>query len=105
MDNVIGFDLEGREFIFRFGEVEAAPESPWIMADGKVRSNIQQEVSRLDEVVRCRDCSYAVPGGSPSGSIDCRLFSVWDDSRDEPRLWGVEDDGFCKWGERRDGAR
>lgn len=46
-----------------------------------------------EEVVRCRDCIYAT-----GDAIYCTEGCC-----DESEYRNVEPDGFCKWGERRDG--
>lgn len=47
-----------------------------------------------EEIVRCRDCRYGINGGElcAEGASDS-----WD--------WrNVEPDGFCAWGERKEGG-
>lgn len=54
---------------------------------------------RREEVVRCRDCGRAYQRG---GNIYCSRVLQWG-SNDKPVPLLVNLDGFCAWGERRDG--
>lgn len=45
----------------------------------------------LEEVVRCRDCYYCTDSPAWLGAFECDFINR-----------GVEPDGFCAWGERRD---
>lgn len=83
-------------------------ESPTITVDGwNVRCDdmfIQRE-----EIVRCRDCSFAYRVVWPESCDvppefrNCQgpLVSLWDYEWDRPKMNPVEPDGFCKWGRRR----
>lgn len=54
---------------------------------------------RREEVVRCRDCGRAYQRGD---NIYCSRVLQWG-SNDKPVPLLVNLDGFCAWGERRDG--
>lgn len=69
------------------------------------RENVWPYGSQREEIVRCRDCKYAVVRhplnpitGIPAGIEDWRCDYFW--NADE--LPEVEPNGFCAWGERRD---
>ena len=55
---------------------------------------------RRERIVRCRDCKHAYERG---GELDCSHFIQWDYYSDQPGHWPVEPDGFCAWGEPREG--
>ena len=65
---------------------------------------------KREEIVRCRDCSFAYrvfwPESCdvPEDFLNCLgpLVETWDWQHDEPRMNPVEPEGFCKWGERRE---
>ena len=46
---------------------------------------------RHEEIVRCRDCYYRTDSPAWQGAFECDFINR-----------GVEPDGFCAWGERRD---
>ena len=48
-------------------------------------------VSLGEEIVRCRDCYYRADSPAWPGANECDYINR-----------GVEPDGFCAWGERRD---
>lgn len=52
------------------------------------------------EVVRCRDCTYGTHGGT-----ECLYFADYLDTVEDAIVLpaDVEPDGFCAWGERREG--
>lgn len=54
---------------------------------------------RREKVVRCRDCGRAYRRG---GGVYCSCFLQWG-SNDKPAPLLVNPDGFCAWGERKDG--
>lgn len=64
---------------------------------------------KREEIVRCRDCSFAYrvfwPESCdvPEEFLNCHgpLVAHWDYEHDEPAKNPVEPDGFCKWGRRR----
>lgn len=49
---------------------------------------------KFDELVRCRDCKHFM-----DKTNECNLQDEWN----EMHWLDVEPDGFCAWGERRDG--
>ena len=55
-----------------------------------------------ERIVRCRDCDFSQKDGTC-----CILFAGWEpvEGGDEYELVSadVEPDGFCKWGERKEG--
>lgn len=55
-----------------------------------------------ERVVRCRDCANAIDH-LRTKQLDCLHFAQWDYYNDEPGIWPVEPDGFCKWGKPREG--
>lgn len=68
-----------------------------------VSHNIEDPFVR-EEIVRCRDCAYAVVThplnlitGVPAGIEDWRCDYFW--NADE--LCEVEPDGFCAWAKRK----
>ena len=65
--------------------------------DGKWYPHAYSGVHEL--VVRCRDCEHAYQRG---GGIYCSLFLRWG-RNDNPVPLPVEPDGFCAWGEPREG--
>lgn len=66
----------------------------------------------LVAVVRCRDCRFAsevtwpIQYQVPPDYLDCHgeLVETWDYYNDEPKDNPVPPDGFCAWGERREGV-
>ena len=44
-----------------------------------------------EEIVRCRDCEYCSESMAWPGAYECDFINR-----------GVEPDGFCAWGERRE---
>ncbi|MDM8162434.1 hypothetical protein [Collinsella intestinalis] len=51
-------------------------------------------VERRERIVRCRDCRYAEP--MPLSFSDLLICAYLDDM-------SVEPEGFCAWGEKRNG--
>ena len=80
-------DLVGKEFIFEYGVDRILPPSD---KNGGIFA-IEQRAYRRERVVRCRDCERALDGAT-CGGIWCMEHSRQ-----------VEPDGFCSWGEGRDG--
>ena len=71
--------------------------------DGRV-VRYPQEIR--ERIVRCRDCEHGDPFcecSSYPGKINCLHFAQWDYYDDEPGVCPVEPDGFCAWGEEREG--
>ena len=58
------------------------------------------ECLRLERVVRCRDCGFA----RRDGDDICCARSLRLDERGVSRLSLVRLDGFCAWGEPREGG-
>lgn len=54
-----------------------------------------------ERIVRCRDCIHANPYNDEW--LDCLHFSEWDYYADVPGHCPVKPDGFCAWGEEREG--
>ena len=54
-----------------------------------------------EEIVRCRDCKFAVKLENGMYSCGGKLTEPWDYYNDEPNRNEVPPDGFCKWGEKR----
>lgn len=52
-----------------------------------------------EEIVRCRDCGRAYRRG---GGVYCSRVLQWG-SNDRPAPLPVNPDGFCAWGERKEG--
>ena len=52
---------------------------------------VARAVSLGEEIVRCRDCYYRTDSPAWPGAFECDFINR-----------GVEPDGFCAWGERRD---
>lgn len=66
-----------------------------------VELEIYESNEPVGEIVRCRDCRhyYEAEEYHPSGNYFrrcCKYFDTYDNE--------VELDGFCAWGERREGA-
>ena len=62
---------------------------------------------RRERITRCRDCKHGYPfcdSSSYEGMINCLHFSQWDYYDDKAGVWPVEPDGFCSWGDPRDGS-
>ena len=57
-----------------------------------------------EPVVRCKDCLHATE--LLDGTYDCSgyLAETWDYYNDEPKQNIVPPDGFCSWGEPREGS-
>lgn len=55
-----------------------------------------REERRREEIVRCRDCFHAIDNGVEGNADYCGR----PDGDGGYLLFGVEPDGFCKWGER-----
>ena len=49
------------------------------------------------KVVRCRDCKHAIDNGKEGNADYCGR----PDGNGGYLLFGVEPDGYCKWGERK----
>ena len=64
---------------------------------------------KREEIVRCRDCSYAYRVSWPKSCdvpddfLNCLgpLVALWDYEQDTVAKNPVEPDGFCAWGKRR----
>ena len=54
-------------------------------------TNVFISGDKLPEVVRCRDCCYYTNSPAWPGAYECDYINR-----------GVEPDGYCVWGERRD---
>lgn len=52
---------------------------------------------KSEEIVRCRDCEYFKSETDIFPAL-CRLWLP----RNLSKQYGIEPDGFCAWGERRD---
>lgn len=50
------------------------------------------------QIVRCRDCKHAIDNGKEGNADYCGR----PDGNGGYLLFGVEPDGFCAWGERRE---
>ena len=69
------------------------------------------ETIRDEEIIRCRDCRHGIevvwPAcyDIPADWLNCHgyLAPSWDYYNDEPSETPVPPDGFCFWGERREG--
>lgn len=57
-----------------------------------------------EKITRCRDCRFAAE--LVNGMYDCQgeLTESWDYYNDEPKQNQVPPDGFCCWGEPREGG-
>ena len=55
---------------------------------------------RRERIVRCRDCKYSFVG-CLSGATRCKRMLIQDTY--EPGCMKVDPDGFCAWGEEREG--
>lgn len=83
-------------------------------SDGEPLANERGEISLAlaGEIVRCRDCKHAdevtwlASSKVPPDYLDCNgpLVESWDYYNDEPKDNPVPPDGFCAWGERREGC-
>ena len=85
-------DLVGKEFIFEYGVDRILPPSD---KTGGVFAT-EQRAYRRERVTRCRDC---VDHFSHNGSMVCGNFSNPEDGY----YVVVQPDGFCSWGEPREG--
>ena len=83
-------DLVGKEFIFEYGVNRILPPSD---KTGGVFAT-EQSAYRRERIVRCRDCRYAEP--MPLSFSDLLICAYLDDM-------SVEPEGFCAWGEERNG--
>lgn len=83
-------DLVGKEFIFEYGVDRILPPSD---KTGGVFAT-EQRAYRREPVVRCRDCKYAE---SMQLAFSDRLICAYFDDM------SVEPEGFCAWGEPREG--
>ena len=79
-------DLVGKEFIFEYGVDRILPPSD---KTGGVFAT-EQRAYRRERVVRCRDCRRSF---EECGDLWCRGIVG------PP----IEQDGFCAWGEERNG--
>ena len=86
--------LEGKEFIFKYGRLRLLPLDQLHKDEfgGTIAS--EQKAYRRERVVRCRDCRHGEP--MPL-SFSARLVCARLDDM------SVEPDGFCAWGEPREG--
>lgn len=89
-------------------------EFPWLYPlalNGRVIKAMFADGEPVERVVRCRDCQHAFkvtwPNQSkvPPGYLDCQgeLVETWDYYADEPKCNPVPPDGYCAWGERKEG--
>ncbi len=94
-------DLVGKEFIFEYGVDRILPPSD---KTGGVFA-IEQEAYRRERVVRCRDCAYALERrtesiiGTELVTLTCSgpIQGAYSEGEE------VSPDGFCAWGEPREG--
>lgn len=76
--------------------------------DGITQSIIRPNAEPKEEIVRCRDCKH-VAWGVACGDYGERevlsCFRLREASRDKDyrRVFEVNSDGFCAWGERPNG--
>lgn len=81
---------------------EGCETADYIMRVSKTPKDGIYAYEELGEIVRCRDCRYAID--LCDGTIDCvgPLTSSWDYYNDEPQQNIVGTDGYCAWGERKE---
>lgn len=67
----------------------------------ELHGNSYTPLHQREEIVRCRDCKhyYEAENYHPNGNYVMRCCKYFDAYNDE-----VEPDGFCAWGERKEGG-
>lgn len=78
--------------------------------DEQTLANVENRLAEFGyvKVVRCRDCEHYYPHGVPTCQRNRECVTGYDINGDYGEWYDgefyVEPDGFCAWGEQREGA-
>ena len=87
-------DVGGLEAAMRFKaeHIKAKADPELFVAVADMLSRLWDSATKRVDVVRCRECKHMIP------QSHTRYCTVWN------AVNGMGDDGFCNYGERKEGA-